>query len=286
MNYGIYAPNFGEELSARVLADLAQEAEAAGWDGFFLWDHILHSKSQRVPLLDPWVTLAAMAMTTQRIRLGTTLTPVARRRPWKLARETVTLDHLSGGRLILTVGLGYPPDADFAHFGEEPDAKVRAAKLDEGLAILTGLWQGKPFSFEGEYYHVAKSVFLPPTLQSPRIPIWVGGFWPNKAPFRRAARWDGAFPLKSGGGMKKADLAAIRTYIQQQRTSDAPFDLVMMGYTSGDDPDKARKTIAPFAAAGLTWWLESLFGQKDSLAAMQARIRQGPPPPIERLAAG
>src|SRR4030042_3601276 len=109
MQYGIYSPNFGAEISPRAMAELARDAERAGWDGFFLWDHILYSKSQRIPLLDPWVTLAAMAMTTKRIRIGTTVTPVARRHPWKLARETATLDHLSGGRLILSVGLGYPP---------------------------------------------------------------------------------------------------------------------------------------------------------------------------------
>lgn len=277
MQYGIYVPNFGVEMSARTLAELAREAEEAGWDGFFIWDHILHSKSQRVPLVDPWVSLAAIAMTTSHIRIGTTLTPVARRRPWKLARETVTLDHLSGGRLILSVGLGYPPDADFAQFGEEPDAKVRAAKLDEGLDVLAGLWQGKPFSYQGMHYQIEKSVFLPPAFQLPRIPIWVGGFWPNRAPFRRAARWDGAFPLKTGGAMKRKDLEDIRAFVQQHRTLTTPFDMVMMGYTPGQNPDQARKKIAPYQAGGLTWWLESLFRSRDSISAMRQRIRQGPP---------
>ena len=277
MRYGLYTPNYGAAISARTLAELAHEAEAAGWDGFFIWDHILASKSQRDPLVDPWVTLAAIAMNTDRIRIGTAVTPVARRRPWKLARETVTLDHLSGGRLILTVGLGFPPDADFAQFGEEPDAKVRAAKLDEGLEILTGLWKGKPFRYDGENYHIEKTLFLPPALQTPRIPIWVGGYWPNKAPFRRAARWDGAFPLKMGGGMTQRDLEEIRTYIQQHRTTTTPFDLVMMGYTPGNDKTKAHKTVARYAAAGLTWWLESLFGLRGSVEAMRSRVRQGPP---------
>lgn len=277
MHYGIYTPNYGAEMSARALAELAREAEEAGWEGFFIWDHIQVSKSLRAPVLDPWVTLAAIAVNTKRIRLGAAVTPVARRRPWKLARETVTLDHLSQGRLILAVGLGFPPDAEFAHFGEDPDAKVRAAKLDEGLDILAGLWRGKPFTYHGQYYSIAKTVFLPRTFQSPRIPIWVGGFWPHKAPFRRAARWDGAFPLKTGGAMKKKDLEDIRAYIQQHRTATTPFDLVMMGYTPGNDADKARKIIAPYRAGGLTWWLESLFQVHDSIAAMRRRIRQGPP---------
>ena len=137
MHRGIYTPNYGAELSARALAELAHEAEVAGWDGFFIWDHIHVSRSLRLPVLDPWVALAAMAMTTQSIRIGATLTPLARRRPWKLARETVTLDHLSQGRRILTVGLGHPPDAEFAHFGADPDPQVRAAKLDEDLDILS-----------------------------------------------------------------------------------------------------------------------------------------------------
>ncbi len=214
-------------------------------------------KSQRVPLVDPWIPLAAIAMHTERIRIGTTLTPVARRRPWKLARETVTLDHLSGGRLILTVGLGHPPDAHFAQFGEDLDAPVRAAKFGEGLDILVGLWQDKPFSYHGTYFRIEKSVFLPPPVQQPRIPSWVGGVWPNKAPFRRAARWDGAFPLKTGGAMRGKDLEDIRAYIHEQRTASIPFEMVMMGYTPEDDPTKARKIVAPYAAE-LTWWLESL----------------------------
>lgn len=277
MQYGIYMSNYGAELSAQALAELAHEAEEAGWDGFFLWDQIHVSKSLRAPVLDPWVTLAAIAVTTKQIRIGTTVTPVARRRPWKLARETVTLDHLSQGRLILTVGLGFPPEAEFAHFGEDPDPKVRAAKLDEGLDILAGLWSGKPFHYHGQYYQIEKTVFLPPTFQSPRIPVWVGGYWPNKAPFRRAARWDGAFPLKIGGAMKKKDLEEILAYIQEFRSDSAPFDLVMMGYTPGDDLEKARKIISPYQAGGLTWWLESLFQVHDSIAAMRERIRQGPP---------
>jgi alkanesulfonate monooxygenase SsuD/methylene tetrahydromethanopterin reductase-like flavin-dependent oxidoreductase (luciferase family) len=175
MQYGIYLPNFGDEISPRALADLACEAEQAGWDGFFLWDHILYSKTQKLRMVDPWIALAAMAMKTERIRLGTSVTPLPRRRPWKLARETVSLDHLSNGRLILSVGLGEPGDAEFGQFGEETDIKVRAAKLDVGLDVLAGLWRGKSFSYQGKYYQVQKTVFLPPPVQTPRIPVWVGG---------------------------------------------------------------------------------------------------------------
>jgi alkanesulfonate monooxygenase SsuD/methylene tetrahydromethanopterin reductase-like flavin-dependent oxidoreductase (luciferase family) len=277
MNYGIYVPNFGEETSAQSLADLAREAEEAGWNGFFIWDQILHSRSNRYPLVDPWVTLTAIAMKTTRIRIGTTVTAVARRRPWKLARETVTLDHLSNGRLTLGVGLGYPPDADFGQFGEDPDSKVRAAKLDEGLEILLGLWSGNPFAYHGKYYTLEKTVFLPKPIQRPRIPIWVGGYWPNKAPFRRAARYDGALPLKSGGTMQPKDLREIQTFVNDNRADRTPFDLVMMGYTPGDEPEEARKKVEKYTKAGSTWWLESLFRMKNSVGEMRKRIHQGPP---------
>lgn len=277
MKYGLYVPNFGNAISAQSLADLAQNAEQAGWDGFFIWDHILHSKSQALPLVDPWISLAAMAVQTKRIRIGTTITPIARRRPWKLARETVTLDHLSHGRLILGVGLGEPPQADFAQFGEEPGAKIRAEKLDEGLEILAGLWSGKPFQYQGKHYQVEKTVFLPKPVQQPRIPIWVGGFLPHQRPFLRAARWDGAFPLKSGGALQPKEIRELRTFIANHRDTTDPFDIVIMGYTHPKDPARTTKTIEKFSQAGATWWLESLFGMKNSYADMLARIQKGIP---------
>jgi alkanesulfonate monooxygenase SsuD/methylene tetrahydromethanopterin reductase-like flavin-dependent oxidoreductase (luciferase family) len=279
MFYGIYTPNFGAQTSPQLLAELAAEAEQAGWDGFFLWDHMLYSLNQNLPLFDPWVALAGMAMRTERLRLGTTVTPLARRRPWKLARETVTLDHLSSGRLTLTVGVGDPDQADFGTFGEPTDPKIRAAMLDEGLEILNGFWSGKPYSFSGAHYQVKKCTFLPTPLQQPRIPIWVGGFWPHLRPFRRAARWDGAFPLNTGGPFTPppAVLGEIREYILQHRTSPAPFDLVIMGSTPGNDPKAARKKLAAYANTGLTWWLETLFRWRNSAEAMRQRIRQGPP---------
>ncbi len=279
MFYGIYTPNFGAEITPRILADLAAEAEECGWDGIFLWDHMLYSLTRKLPIYDPWVSLAAIAMKTEHIRLGTTVTPLARRRPWKLARETVTLDHLSGGRLILSVGVGNPDEADYGTFGEPTDPKIRAAMLDEGLEILAGLWSGKPFKFSGLHYQVKKCTFLPTPLQTPRIPIWVGGFWPHKRPFRRAARWDGAFPLNSGGPYTPPPeiLKEIWSYIQQHRQSGAPFDLVIMGTTPGDDPKAASKKLAGYAGTGLTWWMETLYRWRDSVDQMRRRIRQGPP---------
>jgi alkanesulfonate monooxygenase SsuD/methylene tetrahydromethanopterin reductase-like flavin-dependent oxidoreductase (luciferase family) len=274
MQYSISIPNFAE--NPRSLVELAREAEAAGWNGFFLWDSLLFD-TQGVPIVDPWVTLAAIAATTQRIRIGTMVTPLPRRRPWKLARETASLDQLSQGRLILGVGLGEPVQEDFACFGEQTNTRLRAAMLDEGLEVLQGLWSGRPFSYHGEHYQIEEVVFLPTPLQSPRIPIWVGGHWPHTAPMRRAARWDGVNPIKAGTFLP-ADLREIVTYIKAHRSTDSPFEVVAGGYTPGDD-------VASWAEAGATWWLEVLdpwrFGWEKQhplpFAAMHARIHQGPP---------
>ena len=250
MRFGISVPNIGD-LDA--LIGLGIEADRAGWDGFFLWDHMRFMREFPVPVFDPWVALGAIATRTERIRIGTMVTPVARRRPWKLARETVTLDHLSGGRVILGVGLGYPPDADFELLGEDPDDRVRAGKLDEGLAVLTRLWSGEPFEFEGEYLHVRETQFHPTPVQRPRIPIWVAGMWPNRAPLRRAARYDGVVPIKVDqrgmpAGLEAEELAEVVAYVREHRVSDAPFEVVHGGTA---DPEAIRAS----EAAGATWYL-------------------------------
>lgn len=276
MKFGIYLPNYGDAISARNLAELARTADEVGWDGFFIFDHILVSKNSGHQMVDPWVALAAMAMTTEHIRLGTTATPVARRRPWKLARETVTLDHLSNGRLTLTVGLGEPEQAEFAYFGEQTDRRIRAEKLDEGLDILVGLWTGKPFSYRGRHHHIEKIKFRPAALQSPRIPVWVGGYWPNKAPFRRAARWDGAFPLKHGAAMLPKDFKELKAFVDEHRTIDSPYDLVTMGNLRDKTKDKRQKTLSALSDVGVTWWLESFFRLKHSYEKLISQIEKGP----------
>lgn len=274
MRYGVSLPNIGD---LAVLLELGTEAEAAGWDGYFLWDHMRFSREFPVPVLDPWVALAVIAERTERIRLGPMVTPVARRRPWKLARETVTLDHLSRGRLIFGVGLGYPPDAEFGLLGENPDDRVRAAKLDEGLEVLTRLWVGEPFDFEGRHYHVHETQFLPMPLQRPRIPIWVAGTWPNRAPFRRAARWDGVFPLGLDAEGQMRDLRPetypeVLAYIARHRGSDGPFEVVASGVANGD-----ASVVTPYADVGATWWFESDEGTPGWEGRMLERIRSGPP---------
>lgn len=250
-------PPFGDFADPHVLIDAARRAEAAGWDGFFIWDHMFFDPSFH-PNLDPWVGLAGVATATTRIRIGTMITPLARRRPWKVARETVTLDRLSNGRLILGVGLGDPVQWDFGFFHEEIDAKTRARMLDESLEILTGLWKGEPFQYHGEHYQIEQDVTFKPTpLQKPRIPIWVAGNWANKPPMRRAARWDGFFPIKFGEPMSAEDVRAASAYIMQHRTRDAPFDLVN-ALLLPDDPAQAQEILHQYAEAGLTWWIAPL----------------------------
>ena len=283
MKFGIYLPNFGPYGDACVLANLARDAENSGWDGFFLWDHIA---GWTLPFVDPWIALAAIAINTKQIRIGTTVTPLPRRRPWKLARETVSLDHLSGGRLTLSVGIGVG-QAEWEHLGEQPDPKKRGAMLDEALSVLTGLWSGESFSYTGQYYQLVKARFLPKPLQQPRIPIWVGGFWPHKAPFRRAAKWDGVFPLfqVEGESQELAQLEESVRYLHSYRQQDHPLDIVCMGITPGADPIRATDMVQQRIQRGATWWLECIapfrlgkgFEEEWPVEAMRERILQGPP---------
>jgi alkanesulfonate monooxygenase SsuD/methylene tetrahydromethanopterin reductase-like flavin-dependent oxidoreductase (luciferase family) len=288
MRYGVYVPNFGPYGNARVLADLAYEAEAAGWDGFFLWDQVSKTTltSTFDPMVDPWIALAAIALRTRTIRLGMLVTPLPRRRPWMVARETVSLDHLSSGRLIFGVGSG-GGYFDFEALGEASDAKTLAGLLDEGLEVLTGLWSGEPYRHEGTFYHIKEAQFLPRPLQSPRIPIWVAGMWPAKAPLRRAARWDGVVPigrdLPLTGMLTPAQMHEIVRSIASEPGYTLPFEVVQSGITGGTDTGQDCEVVAAYQQVGVTWWVEKilpeLWGSWTDwpLEAMRSRIRQGPP---------
>ena len=269
-------PNFGKASHPEILAELASQAERFGWDGFFIWNHIVEWE-KRVPIYDPFTSLATIAVKTSRIRLGTTVTPLPRFKPWEVARQTVALDHLSHGRLTLGVGLGVKESCDYERFGESADNKVLAEKLDESLDIITGLWTGRPFSYQGRYYRIGRTTFLPTPLQKPRIPIWVGGFWPRKAPFRRAAKWDGSIPLKLPEELlEPADLREITGYVRELRRNTSKFDFANIGWTTGKK-QRDREKLAPFVEAGMTWWLEGLYTKRDSPREMSRRIRLGPP---------
>jgi alkanesulfonate monooxygenase SsuD/methylene tetrahydromethanopterin reductase-like flavin-dependent oxidoreductase (luciferase family) len=210
--YGLGVPNGGDFADPTRLAGLAREAEAAGWDGFFLWDHLIRRPPWQ-PMVDPWVTLAAVAVATERIDIGPMVTPLPRRRVAVVARQTSTLDRLSGGRLRLGVGLGAPDD-EFTRFGESADPRHRARILDESLDALHLLWSGETVSYRGDHV-VLDEVEFTPTPVNGRVPIWVAGGWPGGAPFRRAARFDGVWPVAAAGGYLAVDefvecVAAVR----------------------------------------------------------------------------
>lgn len=278
MKYGLVLPLSGIDGDIEKLVEYAYIAEEEGWEGVFLEDYIVYWGGKGITY-DPWLTLTAIALRTRRVTLGTTVTPLPSRLPWQLAREVITLDHLSRGRLVLGVGLG---DAHDRYFGEVADEKQRAEMLDEGLEILAGLMSGQPFSYQGKHYQVNEVAFTPRPVQQPRIPIWLGGFWPRKAPARRAARWDGFCPAKvpdaqGDGTLWPADVQAIKTFIETSRSSATPFDIIVGGRSSGTDLAQARAQIEPYSDAGATWWCEFVLPESGAGEEALARIKQGPP---------
>jgi len=246
---GIFVAPFDELMEPRLLTELAQRAERSGWDGFFLWDHLVYRPPVRA-VADPWVALSAIAYATERIRLGPLVTPLSRRRVHKLARETVTLDHLSGGRLTLGVGLGSSRTGEIEQFGEVADPRERARMLDDGLRDLSNYWDG---------------ALEPRPVQRPRIPIWVAARWPSRKPVRRAARWDGLFPIE----LPAPDaLGTLATELRELGAGDGgQFDLVAE-ISPGQDP-------SPWEAAGATWVLTS-FDSQPHEADVRSAIDAGP----------
>jgi alkanesulfonate monooxygenase SsuD/methylene tetrahydromethanopterin reductase-like flavin-dependent oxidoreductase (luciferase family) len=247
---GIFVAPFDELVEARLLAELAAEAESRGWDGFFVWDHIRYQPPTEA-VADPWVVLSAIAFATERLRIGPMVTPLSRRRIQKLARETVTLDHLSGGRLTLGVGLGSTRSGELAPFGEVEDARERARLLDEGLDRLSTFWAGE---------------LKPTPIQEPRIPVWVAARWPNRRPVRRAARWDGLFPIEMPGPDALATLAEEVRALRGE--ADGDFDLVVELERPDDD-------VTGWVQAGATWVLTG-FGAQPREAEVRAAIQAGP----------
>ena len=274
MYYAINTPNFGIYSDPRLMAELAHEAEESGWDGFFIWDHI--GAGWSVAIADPWIELAAMAMTTKRIKLGPVVTPLPRRRPWKVARETVTLDLLTNGRLILGVGIGSDSGREYSCYHEATDDKQHGAMLDEALDVIIRLWSGEKCSYQGIYYQLEDAHFLPVPIQRPRIPIWVSGVWPNKKPFRRAARWDGIVPIVANGNLSAEQFRDMMAYLRNYREGQTEFAAVASGRTTGTDTAKDRDTVMAYSEAGATWWQEGM-DWNDSLEQVHKRIRLGPP---------
>ena len=286
MRYSVNVPNFGEFAAAEVFAEVARRAEQAGWDALLVWDHVVEQKDLHREIADPWILLTAAALATRRIRLGTAITPVARRRPAKLAREVATLDRLTRGRIILGAGLGAPVDDEYASFGDTTDTRVLAERLDEGLHALDLLWSGAPVTYRGNHITIDDVVFLPTPVQRPRVPIWVGGVWPNKAPMRRAARWDGAIPAMAGReAARPPEVSEVRELVlflrgcrAENGLADKPFDIVIGGMSPAG-PTAGRDLVGPLADLGVTWWDERMPWGADLERAepLLRRIEQGPP---------
>jgi len=241
MRRGLFVAPFDELADPELLAELARDAERAGFDGFFLWDHVDYRAPVQA-ILDPWVCMAAIAVATERVLIGPLITPPARRRVHKLARETATLDLLSDGRFVFGAGLGSDNSGEFSKFGEEADAKARAKLLDDGLAELRRYWDG---------------AFLPKPAH--RIPIWLAARWPNRRPVRRATRFDGLFPIDLPGPEALAELVA--------EVPPRPFDVVVENPVGTD--------LEPWVQAGATWCLTS-FSNQPQLSAVRDAIAAGP----------
>jgi alkanesulfonate monooxygenase SsuD/methylene tetrahydromethanopterin reductase-like flavin-dependent oxidoreductase (luciferase family) len=261
----VFLPIFDELADPATLARLAVRAEARGWDGVFLWDHVMY-RAPVTAATDPWIALAAIAAATERIQLGPMVTPLARRRPWIVARQAVALDHLSGGRFVLGLGLGLDSSGgELSRFGEQTDDRRRAAMLDEGLDVLTGLLSGSPVDHDGDAYRVDGVRFLPTPARPGGMPIWLAARWPNRRPVERALRYDGVFLIDTDD---PADLAG-GDIVERARSLGRPFDVVVEG-EPGD-------TVDGWEAAGATWWLASLEAFTTTVAVAEATIDAGPP---------
>lgn len=280
MRYGLEVPSGGACADPRFLAALARDAEDAGFEAVFLEDYITYWSEPGCPTADPWVALAAMAMATDRVRLGTTVTAASRRRPWKLSREVVTLDHLSGGRVTLAVGLGDVTEDGFARVNEERGVAERGARLDETLDILCGLWRGEPFSYAGAHYTVDDVRFRPVPVQDGGVPVWVGGGWPRPAVLRRALRHNGICPYRydpanpyrdADEEIDPDDVREIRAAVTAERGSADGFDIALGGRRRR--PDWSDRLPA-LAEAGATWWLEWI--PPGPPAEMRAAVARGP----------
>ena len=259
MRFGLYLPPFGPLADPAALVDLAVRAEAAGWDGVFLWEHVLGDGP--IAVADPWVVLGAMASATSRVLLGTLVSPVPRRRPWVLARQAGTVSRLSGGRCVLGVGIGADDYGDFSRFGEPGTVRDRATMTDEALAIMDAVWAGRPHVSDGRY-----RVDLPAGVPEPhRIPVWVAGTLPHVRSAHRAARRDGVVLLGIHGA-PPAQLADARNTLRAKGLADdRPFDVILTGNASAAWPEAPAVDLAGYADAGVTWWMESLI-HHDPLA--------------------
>ncbi len=293
MRTALYVPTHGDYGDPQRLLALAEAAEAAGYDGFFIWDHLVLAPGAALPLTDATVVLGALAQATHHMKLGALITPLSRRRPWKFAKELTTLDQLSGGRVVCGVGLGEPVAVDFAPFGEVTAATTRAERLDEGLQIVDGLLRGQSVTHEGNHYRVENARISPACAQSPRLPIWVGATVASKAGMRRAARWDGYFPIRlpeAGAAdpiaatdcrnfwLEASEFGEVVGHVRALREgAETAFEFLASGRTIYGETEAATATLAAYHEAGATWWLEWVKEQPGTFEETLAAVKQGAP---------
>lgn len=283
LNHGIVLANMADVADTETLVEYGKAAEESGWDGVFLIDHLIYPPEQHDGCSDPWITLAGIAARTESIKLASWVTPVARRQPWQLARNLATLDRLSGGRVILGTGLGSEPD--YTPFGQSYDPPTLGTRYDEALDVIAGLWSGGPFTYDGEYFTLDDVTLLPPPVQEPRIPIIAGGFWPNKAPFKRGARWDGIAPLSpvirgvednatQGDEVTQSPTDELRAMVEYYLdvTDDSGEIFLPL-----DFPDAPSDVVELYQSLGVTWGITTTWDQSHNYNLTMERIREGPP---------
>ncbi len=259
MRHALLLPPVGRLSDPATVAEIAATAEHAGWDGVFVWDHVLRPAHELQPIADPWITLAAIAIATTRVRIGPMVTPITRRRPIKLARETISLDHLSDGRLTLGLGLGVDTSRELSGFGEVVEARIRGRRLDEGADLLVQLWTGEQVDFHGEHFVADAVTVLPRPVQRPRIPVWLAARGSARKPVRRAARFDGLVPIE----VDERGLAEMLAVVVEERGTLDGFDVAVR-------PD-GRSEYDAFAELGATWaFLEPTAGDPDVAAIASA----------------
>jgi hypothetical protein len=290
LRFGLLVPNVGYYADPARLVQLARAADESGWDGVFLWDHLLIDRAGRLPVADSWTAVTAILAGTRRIRCGPLVVPLAQRQPWKVARETATADQLSGGRLVVGVGLGASADTDFAAFGLDSDLAARARRVDESLTMLDQLWSGREINHQGDHFRLDRVTFLPPPVQRPRIPVWIAATWPaagrgplvraaSRGPLIRAARWDGIVPMvrEPGGELRGPDRAELAEILAATPPQAPGWTVAVPGRLPPNDPHRAWELVTGYRTAGATWWLESFDPWRRDPRQAWSWAEQGPP---------
>ncbi len=269
--FGVYLPPFGPFGDPNVLVELAVRAEAAGWDGVFLWDHVV---TDAMPVADPWTTLAAVAHATEDLLLGPMVTPLARRRPWMVARHASTVSRLSRGRLVVGTGLGVDESGDFGSFGEAGRPAIRSAMLAEGLGVMRAMWAGEAIEHRGPHYQVSLAATDP---EPHRIPVWMAASGTHPRVVRRAAGCDGIFPNPADHELTPEEIASLRRELYRAGLpAERPFDIAVRGNASPAWQEEKNVDLTGLVRAGMTWWMESLI-HFDPLELSMAVVDAGPP---------